>query len=82
MLSVCIGIFISGGLVTKFGRYYPLYVDTVCVNSADEGSPPLGAAIAAIGFGLLYTIKQTTSNASVIGYQILAGFGVVRTFFV
>lgn len=41
MLAVCIGIFIQGGYVTKFGRYYyPLLI---------------GTPISAVGFGLLYT---------------------------
>ena len=66
MIIVCVGIFVSGGIVTKFGRYYPFLI--------------IGPPIAAVGFGLLYTIKESSSNARVIGYQLLAGFGVGLVF--
>lgn len=33
-----------------------------------------------MGFGLLYTIGVHTSNAKIIGYQILAGFGIGLSF--
>ncbi|TXT09034.1 hypothetical protein VHUM_02508 [Vanrija humicola] len=66
MIIVCVGIFVSGGAVTKWGHYYPFLI----------AGPP----IAAVGFGLLYTIREDTSNAKVIGYQILAGFGIGLTF--
>nr|XP_031860928.1 uncharacterized protein CI109_003655 [Kwoniella shandongensis]KAA5528000.1 hypothetical protein CI109_003655 [Kwoniella shandongensis] len=66
MLAVCIGIFVSGGLTTKFGRYYPFLI----------AGPP----ISAVGIGLLYTIKADTANAKIIGYQILAGFGIGLSF--
>ncbi|WWD09555.1 hypothetical protein V865_007682 [Kwoniella europaea PYCC6329] len=66
MLSICIAIFISGGITTKFGRYYPFLL--------------IGPPISAIGFGLLYTIDAEMSNARIIGYQILAGFGIGLSF--
>lgn len=44
--------------------------------TADHDSPP----ISAIGFGLLYTCDFTTSNAKLIGFQILAGFGIGLSF--
>jgi hypothetical protein len=66
MLSVCIAIFISGGFVTGVGRYWPLFV--------------VGPPISAVGFGLLFTIDQNTANATLIGYQILAGFGIGLSF--
>ncbi|ORY32267.1 major facilitator superfamily domain-containing protein [Naematelia encephala] len=66
MLAVCIGIFISGGAVTATGRYYWWIL--------------VGPPISAAGFGLLYTIDQGTSNPKIIGYQILAGFGIGLSF--
>jgi len=66
MVSVCIGIFISGGLTQKFGRYLPFIL----------AGPP----ISIIGFALLYTITRTTSDAKLYGYQWLAGFGIGLSF--
>lgn len=66
MIIVCMGIFVSGGFVTKTGRYYPFFI--------------IGPPISAVGFGLLFTIDQSTSNAKIIGYQLLAGFGIGLTF--
>lgn len=66
MLAVCIGIFVQGGFVTKLGRYWPFLV--------------IGPPITAVGFGLLYTIDPFTPNARLIGFQILAGFGVGLAF--
>ncbi|BEI82777.1 hypothetical protein CcaverHIS002_0306450 [Cutaneotrichosporon cavernicola] len=66
MIMVCIGIFVSGGFVTKWGRYYPFFI--------------IGPPIAAAGVGMLYTIDAKTSNGFIIGGQILAGFGVGLTF--
>ncbi|KAL7420794.1 hypothetical protein Q5752_004747 [Cryptotrichosporon argae] len=62
MLAVCIGIFVAGGLTAKWGKYWPQIL----------AGPP----IAAVGFGLMYTIREDTSNAKIIGYQILSGFGI------
>lgn len=61
MLSACVAIFISGGLVQTFGLYYPFLL--------------IGPPIAIIGNVLLYTIDAQTANPKLIGYQILAGFG-------
>ncbi|AAW45549.1 hypothetical protein CNBH1220 [Cryptococcus deneoformans B-3501A] len=66
MLATCVAILISGGLTTKFGRYYPFLL--------------IGPPFAAVGFGLLYTIDVNTPNAKIIGYQILAGFGIGLSF--
>ncbi|ODN92812.1 major facilitator superfamily transporter [Cryptococcus wingfieldii CBS 7118] len=66
MLAICISIFISGGFTTKFGRYWPFLV----------AGPPFAAS----GFGLLYTIDSSTSSSKIIGYQILAGFGIGLSF--
>ncbi|OCF41607.1 major facilitator superfamily transporter [Kwoniella heveanensis CBS 569] len=66
MLAVCIAIFISGGATTATGRYYPWIL----------AGPP----VCAVGFGLLYTIDAHTTGAKIIGYQILAGFGIGLSF--
>lgn len=66
MLAVCIGIFVQGGFVTKLGRYWPFLV--------------IGPPISAVGFGLLYTITPDIANPKLIGFQILAGFGVGLSF--
>ncbi|KAK8001079.1 SGE1 [Apiospora marii] len=54
---------IASGLVTsKVGYYTPCLI--------------LGTAIAAVGCGLLTTLRVDTGNARVIGYQILTGAGL------
>ena len=56
MLAVCIGIFIQGGYVTKFGRYYyPLLI---------------GTPISAVGFGLLYTSTLVADSSDANGRQL------------
>jgi Sec-independent protein secretion pathway component TatC len=40
----------------------------------------IGPPISVVGFGLLYTVDQYTSNAKLIGFQILAGFGIGAAF--
>jgi MFS family permease len=62
MLSVVVAAGISGGIITKSGRYWPFLL----------GSPLL----LSIGGGLLYTVAVATPNARVIGFQILYGIGV------
>lgn len=66
MLATCIAIFISGGGTTATGRYYYWIL----------AGPPFAAA----GFGLLSTIDAHTSSSRLIGYQILAGFGIGLAF--
>lgn len=66
MLLTCAGIMIAGGFVTKFGRYYPFIL--------------IGPPIAIVGFALLYTVRQSTPNARIIGFQVLAGFGIGLSF--
>jgi MFS family permease len=56
----------SGIAVRKIGRYWPFMIT--------------GPIIGAIGAGLLYTINANTSNAKLIGYQIITGFGIGNTF--
>lgn len=66
MILVCVGIFVSGGFVTKTGHYWAFLL--------------IGPPIAAAGVGLLYTVREDTSSAKIIGYQILAGFGIGLAF--
>ncbi len=66
MVVVCVGIFISSGFVTKFGWYYPFFF--------------IGPPIAAVGFGMLFTVNETTSNKFLIGWQVLSGLGIGLTF--
>lgn len=66
MVIVCVGIFISSGFVTKFGRYYPFFF--------------IGPPIAAVGFGMLYTVKETTEGKYIIAWQALSGLGIGLTF--
>ncbi|KAF9066962.1 ABC transporter, partial [Rhodocollybia butyracea] len=59
MLSVVLSGIVAGQLVGKFGYYWPFLV----------WSP----VFLAVGSGLLYTVTTSTSSASLIGFQILAG---------
>ncbi|GAA5851638.1 hypothetical protein JCM9279_002525 [Rhodotorula babjevae] len=61
-ISVVISVVVAGRLVSITGRYWYFLV--------------LGPIPGAIGAGLLYTITPATSNAKIIGYQILCGVGV------
>ncbi len=62
MLALVIASAISGGVISKLGRYWPWLV---C-------SP----ALICVGGGLLYTVNEFTPNSKLIGYQILIGLGV------
>jgi MFS family permease len=62
MLAVVLSVIIAGQLVARIGRYWPFLV--------------CGPPVLAIGSGLLYTIDASTSDAKIIGFQILAGVGV------
>ncbi|KAF8176416.1 transporter [Mycena galopus ATCC 62051] len=61
MLGVVITIISCGQIVGVFGYYWPFLVAAPC--------------FLAVGSGLLYTISTTSSSASIIGFQILAGMG-------
>lgn len=55
------------GIATKrLGRYWPFMIT--------------GPIIGAVGSGLLFTVDIHTSNAKLIGYQFLLGFGIGNTF--
>lgn len=57
-----LSVIIAGRIVALTGRYWYFLV--------------LGPVPGAIGAGLLYTTTPDTSNAKLIGYQILCGIGV------
>ncbi|KAJ7735513.1 transporter [Mycena metata] len=61
MLGIVITVITSGQLVGKFGYYWPFLL-----------AAPF---FLAVGSGLLYTVSTTTSSASIVGFQILAGVG-------
>ncbi|KAJ7806014.1 ABC transporter [Mycena olivaceomarginata] len=61
MLAVILTVISAGQVVGKFGHYWPFLV--------------IGPGFLAVGSGLLYTLNPSTSSASIIGFQILAGVG-------
>ena len=61
ILAVTISTILSGGGISKTGIAAPIKI--------------AGAAVAAIGVGLLYTLDIGTSTGKWIGYQIIAGVG-------
>lgn len=62
MLTIILSAAISGGIVNVTGSYIWFL--------------RIGPLFSAIGGGLLYTIDLETSNAKLIGYQIIMGLGV------
>lgn len=61
MLSIVVFGFITGGLVTVLGYYTPFII--------------LGAAIFAIGAGLMTMLTVDMADWTVYGYTIVAGAG-------
>lgn len=61
ILAVTVATIVSGALISATGYFTPILIG--------------GAAVAAIGSGLLYTLDIGTSTGKWIGYQILAGAG-------
>ncbi|KAG9028011.1 hypothetical protein FS842_004823 [Serendipita sp. 407] len=66
MVSCVLFGFISGGIVNATGHYLTMMV--------------IGPMIGAVGAGLFFTINEHTSNAKLIGYQILFGSGLGMAF--
>jgi hypothetical protein len=66
MLAVVVASFVSGGIVNATGHYLSIII--------------IGPLIAAVGAGLLFTIKEGTSGAALIGYQIIFGAGLGLAF--
>ena len=61
LVSITISSVIVGGSITALGWYTPFTW--------------IGTAIFAVGSGMLYTLKPSSSAGMWIGYQILSGFG-------
>ncbi|KAF9075506.1 ABC transporter [Rhodocollybia butyracea] len=61
MLGVVLTVISSGQVVGKFGYYWPFLV--------------VAPLFLAVGSGLFFTLKTTTTSAQIIGFQILAGIG-------
>lgn len=66
VLGMVLASISSGAIVRRIGRYWQFMIS--------------GPMISAIGMGLLFTVKVDTPNSKLIGYQILAGFGVGNIF--
>ncbi|KAG6015205.1 hypothetical protein E4U54_003995 [Claviceps lovelessii] len=62
VLSLVVATVLSGAVTQKIGYYAPTTI--------------LSPSMAAIGCGLLTTIKPTTGSPQWIGYQFLTGFGI------
>ncbi|KAJ7610298.1 ABC transporter [Mycena polygramma] len=61
MLGVVVTLISAGQLVAKFGYYWPFLIVAPC--------------FLAVGSGLLYTLTPSSTSASIVGFQILAGIG-------
>jgi hypothetical protein len=66
MLSVVVASFVSGGIVNFTGHYLSIII--------------IGPLIATIGAALMFTVKESTSGAALIGYQIVFGGGLGLAF--
>jgi MFS family permease len=66
VLGMVLGSIGTAIIVRRSGRYWHFLIT--------------GPIFATIGAGLLYTVKADTNNAKLIGYQILAGFGIGNCF--
>ncbi|KZP00742.1 MFS general substrate transporter [Calocera viscosa TUFC12733] len=62
ILAVSLFSMLSGSTISLFGHFAPLLI--------------LGAVLATVGSGLIYTLDIGTPAAQWIGYQILAGVGI------
>ncbi|KAG8814226.1 hypothetical protein FRC17_001242 [Serendipita sp. 399] len=65
-IATVVGTGLSGGIIRATGRYKPFLIG--------------GPFFAAIAGGLLYTVDVRTSNAKLIGYQIILGVGCGASF--
>ncbi|KAG8782066.1 hypothetical protein FRC15_007600 [Serendipita sp. 397] len=65
-IATVVGTGLSGGVIRATGRYKPWLIG--------------GPFFAAIAGGLLYTVDVHTSNAKLIGYQIILGVGCGASF--
>ena len=62
IVSISICTILSGGMITIFGHFVPWMI--------------VGAAIATLGAGLIFTLKIGSPSSHWIGYQVLAGIGL------
>lgn len=80
MLSTVVAVIGAGRIVSAWGYYWYVWHEDLskCVCSRCLFRPFLvaGPVLQAIGGGLLYTVHEGTSNAKLIGFQIITGFGV------
>jgi hypothetical protein len=74
---------ISGVFVSKFGRYWHLLVIIPLIASVASSvfylPSCLRCAELSCSSGLEYTINETTTEAKLVGYQILWGFAIGTT---
>ncbi|KAJ7198312.1 major facilitator superfamily domain-containing protein [Mycena pura] len=61
MLGVVLTVISTGQAVGRFGYYWPFLL--------------IAPVFLAVGSGLLYTLRSTTSAGAIIGFQLLAGIG-------
>ncbi|KAF2456748.1 MFS multidrug transporter-like protein [Lineolata rhizophorae] len=62
ILGIALLTIVSGGVITVTGHYIPMLV--------------VGAVLATIGSGLIYTLDAGTPSSEWIGYQALSGIGI------
>ncbi|KAJ7880542.1 ABC transporter [Mycena olivaceomarginata] len=62
MSAVILTVISAGQVVGKFGHYWPFLV--------------IGPGFLAVGSNVMYTLNPSTSSASIIGFQIVAGVGI------
>lgn len=62
MLSMVIMSFVSGGSITRFGEYLPLFY--------------LSSTFASVGAGLISTFRVDTGHPAWIGFQVIFGIGL------
>jgi len=62
LLTTLLTAGICGAIINRVGRYWHVIV--------------ISPLFYCVGSGLLYTLRPESSNAKVIGYQIISGFGI------
>ncbi|KAJ7254980.1 transporter [Mycena haematopus] len=62
MLGSVVTVIAAGQIVGRFGYYWPFLLG--------------GPVFLAVGSGLLYTLKASSTSAAIVGFQILVGIGI------
>ncbi|KAL2391895.1 MFS-type efflux pump MFS1 [Exophiala dermatitidis] len=62
MISMVLMSFVSGGMITRFGRYLPFFY--------------LSSVLTSVGAGLISTFWVDTGHSKWIGYQVIFGSGL------